>query len=74
MKKTIIYVVIIIVCIGFCYLFSSIGIKAEGKGNVNPWAFTIGILAIAVIMALVHKIAEKHDNNHPDDDPQDKES
>jgi len=64
MKKIIAYSLVIIGCIAICYLVSTFGLRFKGSGNVNPWALTIGILIVAVIMAIVHKIALKHDSKH----------
>lgn len=67
MKKIVTYSIAILVCIAFCILFSHVGVKHGGSRNVNPWDLSIGILAIAAIMALVHKIESKrHQQEHHD--------
>jgi len=68
MKKIIVYILVIVGCIVICYFVSSFGLRFKGTGNVNPWAVTIGIVVVAVIMALVHKIALKHENKQDSDE------
>lgn len=65
MKKALVYIAVVIACIAFCCLFSILGSQFEGTQKVNPWAFTIGILVVAAIMALVHKITSKDQDTTP---------